>query len=1053
MIPLSYAQQRLWFLDQLEGATYTYNAPLVLRLNGDLDHTALRTAVADVVTRHEALRTMFPSVDGVPYQHIVEAADAEVDFRLQDCSAEEVPAALAEAARYRFSLTGELPVRITLLRISPTEHVFALVLHHIVSDGWSLGPLMRDLSTAYAARLGGDGPQWEPLPVQYADYAAWQHELLSDETDPNSLAAGQLTYWKEALAGVPEELRLPYDRPRPSVSSYRGGLVEARVPASVHADLAGIARRNRATLFMVAQAALAVMLTRSGVGNDIPLGTPVAGRTDEALDDLVGFFVNTLVLRTDTSGDPTFTELLLRVRDNDLAAYAHQDMPFERLVEILNPVRSSSRQPLFQVMLVLQNNAAASMELPRLQVTDEPVDLNVAKFDLTVTLEEEQTADGKPDGINVWLEYAEDLFDEATIEQLAGRLTSVLTAVAADPKTPIATIPVMSETERDQVLRGWNDTAVDVPELPAHEVFEQQARETPDAIALVDGDRRIRYAELNAAANQLARHLRNHGIQPGGLVGVLLDRGTDLVTALLAVLKTGAGYTLLDPAFPAERLRRAAERTVAVVTTDSHAATVGLPPERVILPATQEHDVSDLGLPISPDDLACVMFTSGSTGRPKGVLAPHRAVVATVCGQEYVDFGPDEVFLQCAPVSWDAFVLELFGSLLNGGTCVLQPGQNPEPHAIAELAAEHGVTMLQMSASLFNVMLDDHPKVFEGLRRAMTAGEAASPSHVQRALADHPSLRVLNGYGPAESMGLTTAHQISRDENGQTAIPIGNPVANKKVYVLDERLRPVPIGVTGELYAAGSGLAHGYLDQPALTAERFVPDPHGAPGARMYRTGDLGRWTRDGVLEFAGRADDQIKIRGFRIEPGEVVASLLAHPAVGQAAVVARDHSGSQLLVAYVVAAPGERVDPAGLRQFAGERLPRHMVPGTVVVLENLPRTSTGKLDRNALPDPEFTPTAAGREPRSPSEQILCELFADVLKLPKVGIDDDFFALGGHSLLATRLISRVRSVLRAELSIRTIFEAPTVAQLAERLTQAAKARPTLRPRARTQETS
>lgn len=738
MIPLSFAQQRLWFLDQLEGATHTYNAPLVLRLSGELDHSALRAAVGDVVTRHEALRTMFPSADGVPYQLIVDAADAAVDFELQDCTAEELPAALSEAARYRFSLTGELPVRVTLLRVSPTEHVFALVLHHIVSDGWSLGPLMRDLSSAYTARLGGHGPEWEPLPVQYADYAAWQHELLSDETDPNSLAAGQLAYWKEALAGVPEELRLPYDRPRPSVSSYRGDLVEARIPASVHAELAGLARRNRATLFMVAQAAVALMLTRSGAGTDVPLGTPVAGRTDEALDELVGFFVNTLVLRTDTSGEPTFQELLLRVRDTDLAAYAHQDMPFERLVEILNPVRSTSRQPLFQVMLVLQNNAAASMELPRLRVTDEPVDLGVAKFDLTFTLEEEQAADGTPGGINVWLEYAEDLFDKETIEQLAGRLTAVLTAVAADPLASIASIEVMPNAEREQVLRGWNDTAVDVPERPVHEVFEQRARETPDAIALIDGDRRVRYADLNAAANRMARHLRSKGIQSGGLVGVLLDRSTELVTALLAVLKAGAGYTLLDPAFPAERLRRAAEGTVAVVTTDSHATTVGLPSKQVILAVTEELDSSDLGLPVVPDDLACVMFTSGSTGRPKGVLAPHRAIVATVCGQEYVDFGPDEVFLQCAPVSWDAFVLELFGSLLCGGTCVLQPGQNPEPHAIAELAAEHGVTMLQMSASLFNVMLDEHPQVFKGLRRAMTAGEAASPIHVHRALREHP---------------------------------------------------------------------------------------------------------------------------------------------------------------------------------------------------------------------------------------------------------------------------------------------------------------------------
>ena len=595
------------------------------------------------------------------------------------------------------------------------------------------------------------------------------------------------------------------------------------------------------------------------------------------------------------------------------------------------------------------------------------------------------------------------------------------------------------------MLAELNATAVAVPEgRCVHDLFSEVAAARPDATALVFGDRSLTYAELQTQSHGLAERLRAAGAGRGSLVGIAMERDLDLVVSLLAALKTGAGYTLLDPAFPTPRLESAARGISLLVASRSQAARLaGLgvpvvhPGDRLALVSPARSSLPAAADPPTPDDLACVMFTSGSTGTPKGVAASHRAIIGTVCGQDYVDFGPDEVFLQCAPVSWDAFVLELFGALLHGATCVLQPAQLPEPKLIEKLVLEHGVTMLQMSASLFNYLLDEHPAVFSGLRCAMTAGEAASSEHVHRAVRDFPDLSVVNGYGPAESLGLTTAHRIDRGDARTSSVPIGRPVANKRVYVLDERLRPVPIGVTGDLYAAGIGLAHGYLHQTSATAERFLANPFEGPGARMYRTGDRGRWTRTGDLEFAGRSDDQVKIRGFRVEFGEIEACLVAHPEVAQAAVAAREvRPGQRILVAFVVPRHGSAPDAGQLRRFVGARLPEYMVPSSVTLLDALPMTANGKLDRRALLAADHSAPATRRGPRTEREQVLCQLFAEVLGVETVGIDDNFFELGGHSLLATRLVSRIRSTLDAELSIRTVFEAPTVAELADRTTTA-----------------
>ncbi|MGW5714880.1 non-ribosomal peptide synthase/polyketide synthase [Amycolatopsis sp. NPDC003865] len=1015
-LPLSFAQQRLWFVDQAEEANAGYDVPRALRLRGPLDVPALQAALADVVERHEPLRTVFPSHDGEPWQEIL--TTSEVPWTVVESTEDALPDVLAEAAAHLFDLRTELPIRAHLVRVAAEDHVLLLVLHHIASDGWSAAPLWRDLTTAYTARLDGHAPDWAPLPVQYADYTLWQREVL-DEPE----LAVQLAFWRDTLAGAPEELVLPADRVRPAVASHRGGSVEFALGADVHAALAGLARGSGATLFMALQAGFAALLSRLGAGDDVPLGTAVAGRGDTALDDLAGFFVNTLVLRTDVSGQPTFRQLLARVRNAGLAALAHADVPFERVVEELNPARSAARHPLFQVMLVLQNNATAQAGLPGLVTEGITVRRDVAKFDLTAGIEENHAPDGTPAGLTGQLEYATDLFDAATAAAIAERFARFLTAAVATPDVSVADLDVLGAGERAELL-AFGSTPVTAPAMRLHELVERQAAWAPDATALIFEGASLTYAQLDTEANRLARHLVAEGVRPGDLVGVHIGRSPRLAVALLAVLKAGAAYTVLDTDFPAERLVSALRRTsAAVVLTDGGE----LPWPRIDVVADAAaiavRDGGALGVPGGPDDLAVVMFTSGSTGVPKAVAAPHRAVVGTLTGQDYAGFGPDDVWLQCAPVSWDAFGTQLLGPLLSGGTVVLQPGQRPEPALIEDLVVAHGVTVLDVSASLFNFLVDEHPAVFATVRRAMTGGEAASPAHLAKVLREYPHVAVVNGYGPAETMGFSTVHEVTAVDG---PVPIGRPLAGKQAYVLDARLRPVPAGVVGELYLSGVGTALGYLGAPGTTAERFVASPFAA-GERMYRTGDLARWTASGLLEYAGRADDQVKIRGFRVEPGEVQAVLAGHDGVTQAAVVVRDG----LLVAYVVGT----ADPAVLAEYAAARLPEYLVPSAIVPLAELPRTANGKLDRAALPAPRRG-VAGHVAPRTPVEVALAGIWADVLGIPAPGVEDNFFALGGHSLLAAKVTGRMRTEFGVRLGVRALFEAPTIAALARLVPEA-----------------
>ncbi|NGO42305.1 amino acid adenylation domain-containing protein [Streptomyces sp. YC419] len=1018
-IPLSAAQRRLWLVEQITGSGVAYNFPLVFRLRGELDLDALRTALRDVAGRHEALRTVFLEEDGEPYQRIVPAAESEPSFTVTDCpDGDALPTLIETAQRRPFDLSRELPLRCEVFRIAPADHVVAVVLHHITTDEWSDRPFLNDLTTAYRARREGREPEWAPLPVQYADYTLWQDTLLGGR-----LGEEQLAHWTDALRDLPEELTLPLDRPRPAEPTGRGGKVRFELPTDTGRELRELSAATGTSMFMLFQAATAALLHRLGAGDDIPLGAPIAGRTDDALDDLVGFFVNTLVLRTDLSGgDLTFHQLLAHVRESALEAFEHQDLPFDQVVEVVNPARVAGRNPLFQVMLGYHYRPDGDPDVLGMPTEWFDMDTGMAKFDLHFTFVDEAGRDR----LVLLLEYAADLCDETTAERLARRLVRLLEQVVADPDQPVRDLEVLEESERQSVLGRWNDTAHDVEPTTLPELFRAQAASTPDALALVLGEQRLTYAELDSRVEHTARVLAGMGVGPEGTVAVALPRSVDLVVALLAVHRAGGAYLPLDADYPEDRL--------ALMVEDAR-------PVCVIRDALPDGPAGELPLGYDPLSPAYVIYTSGSTGRPKGVVVPHQGIVNRLQWMQaaYELTGDDRV-LQKTPSSFDVSVWEFFWPLITGATLVLaRPEGHKDPAYLAELIQEQQITTVHFVPSMLQLFLEEPSAArCTGLRRVMCSGEAL-PVPLANRFHQVLSAELHNLYGPTEASVDVTAIEVRPEAE---SVPIGRPVWNTGVYVLDAGLRPVPPGVPGELYLAGVQLARGYLDRPGLTAERFVADPYGEPGARMYRTGDLARWTADGTVEYLGRTDDQVKIRGFRIELGEVEAVLARHEAVAHAVVVPHD----QRLVAYVVPAPDRTPESAALRAHTAAALPEHMVPAAFVAVDALPLTPNGKLDRKALPAPDFTAdTGSGKGPRTPREEILCGLFADVLGLERIGVDDDFFALGGHSLLAMRLVSRVRAALGVELALRTVFEAPTVARLAEQTAGAADepARPVL----------
>jgi amino acid adenylation domain-containing protein len=1035
--PLSFAQQRLWFLDQFQPGSIEYIVPMRLRWSGVLDVAALGAALSGVVARHEVLRTrLVTGTDGVAHQVI--DPPSPVPLPVADVSGELDPLRVVERliaadAMVPFDLAGEPLIRALLIRVAADEHVLALSVHHVVSDEWSGRILRRELSVLYEAFLDGRPDPLPPLAVQYADFAVWQREWLSGE-----VLEGQLAYWRDQLARLPV-LELPTDRPRPPIQSSEGAVTWFTVPVEV-AELRAVARECGVTMFMTLLAVFAVLLGRYCGADDVVVGTPVANRNRAEIEGLIGFFVNTLVMRTDLSGDPTFTELLGRVRETALAAYAYQDLPFEQLVDALVTARDRSRTPLFQVFFsYVQEGHRGSPAVedrgesgPRMSGAGMRRQLTLS--DLAFTF-----SDPGEGGLSVGIEYSTALFDVSTVRRMADHLITVL-RIASDPGRRISTFDLLSPAERTELRSLGTGEKGEVYEGPVHVLVCEQARRTPDAVAVVDGSRQLSYGHVDARANQLARHLGARGIGREDVVGVCLERGAEMIVVLLGVLRAGAAYLPLDAGSPGQRLRyMLADAGASLLITQDHLeerlASVHTP--RLFVDGDRgriaANAATDLQVRAEPEDLAYVIFTSGSTGMPKGVLIQHRSMSLRVreMGRRY-GMTPADSTLQFASITFDASVDQIFAILTHGGRLVLRGAEVWTPERVLREIRGQRVSMVELTPALWELVIP-HLAGGEGLGpdfRLMILGGEAVPAPALERWFEHSTVPVYNTYGPTETTITVVASLIRR---AVVSVPIGRPVADTTVYVLDRWLNSVPVVVAGELFIAGAGVARGYGGRPALTAERFVADPFAGDGSRMYRSGDRVRWLPDGQLEFVGRADDQVKIRGFRIEPGEIEVALSVHPGVRSAAVVAFGPDGNRRLAAYVVPADPAAGIPAvaQLRDHLLQQVPEYMVPAVFTELTALPLTSSGKVDRAALAAldvarPELEGFVA---PSGAAEELLAGIWAQLLGTDRVGAHDDFFELGGHSLLATQVVSRIRDVFGTEISLAALFDQPTVREL------------------------
>ena len=1059
VFPTSYAQRRLWFLDQLEPGSPLYNVYDLVPFGGALDAAVLSRALNEVVARHEALRTTISLVDGEPVQVVagnLQIPVQSVDLRgLSDSgrSAEIERLTYAEYER-PFDLKQGPLLRVVLLLLREEESLLLVVTHHIVSDGWSLGIFRRELLNLYDSYVQGTPSTLLPLPIQYPDYAMWQREWLQGEA-----LETQLAYWRTRLAGSLAALELPSDRPRPAVQTYQGASQHLRLPADLIDSLKTLARDAEATLFMTLLAAFFTLLRRYTGRADLLIGTPVAGRRHAELEQLIGFFVNTLVIRCDLADDPSFQVLLARVREECLGAYANQDVPFELLVEELRPQRDPGHNPIFQVMFSLipantfPDYAQSDGESAAEEGEEAEIKVGTAKFDLSLDFCE--CNDG---GLFAAIEYSTDLFHHDTIRRLLRHLKVLLMGIAADPTRSLSETPLLTEAERRQCLVEWNSTAREVPkDLAIHQLFEAQAKRTPDAVAVVSAAGNVTYRELNSRANKVARYLRRLDVGPESLVGICMKRSIGTIVALLGILKAGAGYLPLDPAYPKERLSFMLDGVGAKVLVTEQAL-LGLLPDRepqiVCLDRDwQQIDREDETNPdreTSPESIAYVIYTSGSTGTPKGVMVPHSSLVNFIqAATDVYEFSSTDRVLQFASICFDTAAEEIYPCLTLGGTLVLNPTEaSYSVETLMEKCREFGVTVLDLPTAVWHeltwVIARGTTSLPSCLRLVVIGGERALPERLsmwRRSVTGN--VRLMNGYGPTETTVVATVADLSRGaetDEPASEVRIGRPIGNVQAYILDQRQQPVPVGVTGELYLGGDGLARGYVGAPELTAERFLPDEFGKiAGARVYRTGDIVRYLASGEIEFLGRRDGQVKVRGFRVELGEVEAALRAEEGVRDAVVVANaDQAGNQGLAAYVVAANGngDRLSVGDLRELLKRRLPDYMVPGAFVLLDELPLNTNGKVDRKALPNPKATydDTVTGDDaPRTEVERAIAAVWREVLGVETLGIHSNFFDLGGHSLVLVRVNSKLRELFRREIPIIDMFKYPTISSLAASL--------------------
>ncbi|ASS75461.1 hypothetical protein CIG75_11055 [Tumebacillus algifaecis] len=1033
-MPISFAQQRLWLIDQMDPGTPLYNIPATLRLTGKLNLNALEQCFNEMLHRHESLRTVFRLIDGEPMQVIKEYKFRNIPkLDVQNLSNKEVEIRrwADHQQMYSFDLAKGPLLRLLLIKVAPEEHVLLFTMHHIISDGWSMNVFIQEIGTLYHAFAKGLPSPLPELSIQYADFAHWQRERLQGE-----VLEDQLSYWRKKLGGELSVLQLPTDRPRPAVQTNRGHTIYFKVRKESYEKLLSNGRREGATSYMTLLTVFKILLNIYSGQDDFAVGSPIAGRNHTQLEPLIGFLVNTLVLRTDLSGDYSFSELLRRVKATTLEAYAHQEVPFEMLVAELQPDRNKSHSPLFQVMFTLQTIPESKLEADGFSFSAIEMKADLAKFDLTLAMEE------GAEGLNGILEYNVDLFDKATAVRMAEHFQQLLDAVAEQPDVSCSELSILTQAEQQRLLVEWNQTQVDLPKRAVHELFEQQAAATPDRTALVFEKERLTYRELNESANRLARHLQKLGVGTGDLVGLAMERSSELIIAMLAIVKAGGAYVPFDPAYPLERLRYMLEDTgVTVMVTMAHLVDK-LPPHNARQVCVEQlHEVlaqesgDNLTSAVTPDSVAYVMYTSGTTGNPKGILIPHRGIVRLVYGPSAaLPYISDDVGLQYAPIAFDASTVEIWGVLLNGAKLVVYPPYQASMEEIGHAVREHGITVLFLTAGLFHQMVEAHLEGLRGIRLLASGGDAISAPHAKKVI-EQLNLTFFNLYGPTEVTSVASAHAVRAGDDVGTSLSIGRPIANTSVYVLDNRMHPVPTGVVGELYVGGEGIALGYLNRPDLTDEQFVPSPF-KHEERLYKTGDLVRWLANGTLEFIGRIDSQVKIRGFRIELGEVESVIEQHPAIVQAAVMAReDVPGLKRLVAYLVFDPAASASSGDVREFLLDKLPDYMVPSAIVTLESFPLTANQKLDYRALPAPEGRPELETEyvEPRNEAEAKIAALFAELLGVEQVGAFDDFFELGGHSLLGTRLVSRIREVFQAEMPLRALFDHATVAALAKLL--------------------